>query len=109
MQLPQHPQQNGSGRVTAELVDRRRHPRKNQPAPVTVYTQGSGQDVEFQAVLVNSSRGGFAIRHWRKDLMLGAHVKACFAGGEQMVARVKWNWISGPLVISGLERLPEGG
>jgi hypothetical protein len=107
MQLSPHPEQAGSGTGSAQTVERRRHPRNNPPVPVKVYVQRSGQDVEFQAVLVNSSRGGLAIRHSKK-LSLGTHIKACFASGEQLVARVKWNWISGPVVISGLERVPEG-
>jgi len=88
-------------------VERRRHPRESRPAPVKVLLQALGEDVEFQAVLVNSSRGGVAIRHWRKDLMVGSHVKLSVAGSEEIAARVRWNWISGPLVISGLERVSE--
>jgi len=101
------PAQNKLETIALDLVERRRYPRENRPAPAKVCTQASGEDVEFQAVLVNSSRGGVAIRHWRKDLIVGSHVKISVAGSEEIVARVRWNWISGPLVISGLERVAE--
>jgi hypothetical protein len=92
-----------------EQVDRRQHPRDNQPARVKVRMKLAGADVDFQAVLVNSSRGGLAIRHWRKDLTLSSHVKVFFENADEVTARVKWNWINGPLVISGLERVHEAG
>jgi hypothetical protein len=103
--FPKMPAQNRPEAIAVDVVERRRYPRENRPAPVKVCVQASGEDVEFQAVLVNSSRGGVAIRHWRKDLMLGSHVKVSITSGEEIEARVKWNWISGPLVISGLERV----
>ena len=101
------PAQNQLEVIAVDVVERRRYPRENRPAPVKVCLQALGEGVEFQAVLVNSSRGGVAIRHWRKDLMLGSYVKVSIASGEDIGARVKWNWISGPLVISGLERVAE--
>jgi hypothetical protein len=101
------PAQNQLEVIAVDVVERRRYPRENRPAPVKVCLQALGEGVEFQAVLVNSSRGGVAIRHWRKDLMLGSYVKVSIASGEDIGAQVKWNWISGPLVISGLERVAE--
>ena len=91
--------------IAVDVVERRRYPRESRPASVKICLQAAGEDVEFQAVLVNSSRGGMAIRHWRKDLMVGSYVKVSIGSSEEIAARVRWNWISGPLVISGLERL----
>jgi hypothetical protein len=60
---------------------------------------------EFQAVLVNTSSTGLAIRHWRKELSIGQNIRVTGDLLGDIVARVVWNWTVGPLVISGLQRL----
>jgi hypothetical protein len=65
----------------------------------------AGGDIEFQAVLVNMSCSGLAIRHWRRELMVGQKVRLALAAKGEIVARVMWNWAVGPVVISGLERI----
>src|SRR2546423_5303624 len=90
---------------TAEQVDRRRESRVNQPASVTVRTEQPGRTGKFHAVLVNSSSGGLAIRHWRKELLLGQQVRVSCGRRGEMAARVIWNWAIGPVVISGLNRV----
>ncbi|HKU27944.1 MAG TPA: PilZ domain-containing protein [Candidatus Sulfotelmatobacter sp.] len=87
-----------------EFVERRRDERVNQPESVKVWVGEPGTETEFQAVLVNISCSGFAIRHWRKELSVGQRVRIALAKGE-IVARVMWNWAVGPVVISGLERV----
>jgi len=94
--------------IAAEHVDRRREPRVNQPAGVTVRVEQPGGGEEFHAVLVNASDGGFAIRHWRRDLIVGQRVRISDASQREIAASVMWNWAVGPVVISGLcrEMLP---
>ena len=90
--------------IAAEHVDRRREPRVNQPAGVTVRVEQPGGGEEFHAVLVNASDGGFAIRHWRRDLIVGQRVRISDASQREIAASVMWNWAVGPVVISGLCR-----
>jgi len=91
--------------IAAEQVERRRESRVNQPASVTVWTEQPGRGEKFQAVLVNSSTGGLAIRHWRKELLIGQQVRVSCGQRGEMLAAVIWNWAVGPVVISGLNRL----
>jgi hypothetical protein len=93
-----------SQQIAAEHVDRRREPRVNQPAGVTVRVEQPGGGEEFHAVLVNASDGGFAIRHWRRDLVIGQRVRISDAAQHEIAASVMWNWAVGPVVISGLCR-----
>jgi hypothetical protein len=86
------------------FVDRRRDERVNQPESVKVWVDEPGAETEFQAVLVNISCSGFAIRHWRKELSVGQKVRIALLTRGEIVARVMWNWAVGPVVISGLER-----
>lgn len=86
------------------FVDRRRDERVNQPESVKVWVDEPGAETEFQAVLVNISCSGFAIRHWRKELSVGQKVRIAFLTKGEIMARVMWNWTVGPVVISGLER-----
>ena len=90
--------------IAAEQVDRRRDPRLNQPAGVTVRVEQQDGGGEFQAVLVNASDGGFAIRHWRRDLLVGQKVRISYPSRDEVAACVIWNWAVGPVVISGLCR-----
>lgn len=90
--------------IAAEHVDRRREPRVNQPAGVTVRVEQPGGGEEFHAVLVNASDGGFAIRHWRRDLIVGQRVRIADTSQHEIAASVMWNWAVGPVVISGLCR-----
>ena len=85
--------------------ERRREPRIERPAPVKVCMERADGKAEFQAVLVNTSTTGLAIRHWRKELSVGQQI--CVTGDllGEIVARVMWNWTVGPLVISGLQKL----
>jgi hypothetical protein len=87
------------------FVDRRRDERVNQPESVKVWVDEPGAETEFQAVLVNISCSGFAIRHWRKELFVGQNVRIALLTKGEIVARVMWNWAVGPVVISGLERV----
>lgn len=86
------------------FVDRRRDERVNQPESVKVWVDEPGAQTEFQAVLVNISCSGFAIRHWRKELSVGQRVRIALLTKGEIIARVMWNWTVGPVVISGLER-----
>lgn len=88
----------------AEQVERRREPRLTQPAGVTVRVEQPGGGEEFHAVLVNASDGGFAIRHWRRDLIVGQRVRISDHSSHEIAASVMWNWAVGPVVISGLCR-----
>jgi len=90
---------------TALASERRREPRIERPAPVKVCLERENGKAEFQAVLVNTSTTGLAIRHWRKELSVGQQI--CVTGDllGEIVARVMWNWTVGPLVISGLQKL----
>lgn len=88
-----------------EYVERRRDERVNQPESVKVWVDEPGAETEFQAVLVNISCSGFAIRHWRKELSVGQRVRIALLSKGEIVARVMWNWAVGPVVISGLERV----
>jgi hypothetical protein len=90
--------------IAPEHVERRREPRLNQPAGVTVRVEEPGGGEEFRAVLVNASDGGFAIRHWRRDLVVGQKVRLSDASRPEIAASVMWNWAVGPVVISGLCR-----
>ena len=90
------------------FVDRRRDERVNQPESVKVLVDEPGAETEFQAVLVNISCSGFAIRHWRKELSVGQKVRIAFLTKGEILARVMWNWAVGPVVISGLEREQTG-
>lgn len=94
-------------RVT-EFIDRRREPRDSQPAPVKVAMEQDGGCVEFDAVMVDSSTGGLAIRHWRRELTMGRQIRISVPGRGQFVAQVVWNWSVGPVVISGLEKVQPG-
>ena len=76
---------------TAEQVDRRRESRVNQPASVTVRTEQPGRTGKFHAVLVNSSIGGLAIRHWRKELLVGQQVRV----GDLIGYEGATGWASG--------------
>ena len=88
--------------------DRRREPRIDHPAPVEVRMKDGKADVDFNAVLVNTSSGGLAIRHWRKDLVIGQQVLISCISIGQIAAQVMWNWTVGPLVISGLRKIGSG-
>jgi hypothetical protein len=90
--------------IAAEHVERRREPRLTQPAGVTVRVEQPGGGEEFHAVLVNASDGGFAIRHWRRDLIIGQKVRISDPLRQEIAASVIWNWAVGPVVISGLSR-----
>lgn len=90
--------------IAAERLERRRELRVNQPAGVTVRVEQPGGGEEFQAVLVNASDGGFAIRHWRRDLPVGQKVRISYPSRNEIAASVIWNWAVGPVVISGLSR-----
>ena len=90
--------------IAAEHLERRREPRVNQPAGVTVRVEQPGGGEEFHAVLVNASDGGFAIRHWRRDLIIGQRVRISDPARKEIAASVMWNWAVGPVVISGLSR-----
>ena len=90
------------------FVDRRRDERITQPESVKVWVDEPGAETEFQAVLVNISCSGFAIRHWRKELSVGQKVHIALLAKGEIVARVMWNWTVGPVVISGLEREQTG-
>lgn len=90
--------------ITAENVERRREPRVNQPAGVTVRVEEPSGGEEFHAVLVNASDCGFAIRHWRRDLPIGQKVRISDPSRHEIAASVIWNWAVGPVVISGLSR-----
>jgi hypothetical protein len=92
----------------SETVERRRDERVNQPDSVKVCLEHTGDDAEFQAVLVNVSCSGLAIRHWRKELPVGQRVRIGLLAKGEIVARVMWNWAVGPVVISGLEREQSG-
>jgi hypothetical protein len=92
----------------AETVERRRDERVNQPDSVKVWLEHTGDEAEFQAVLVNVSCSGLAIRHWRKELPVGQRVRIALMAKGEIVARVMWNWAVGPVVISGLEREQTG-
>jgi PilZ domain len=87
------------------LVERRRDRRTNQPESARVWMEQADGDIEFHAVLVNMSCSGLAIRHWRKELMVGQRVRLALAAKGEIAARVMWNWAVGPVVISGLERI----
>lgn len=84
--------------------DRRREPRIDHPAPVAVRMKDGNDEIDFNAVLVNTSTGGLAIRHWRKDLAIGQKVLITCMSIGQIAADVMWNWTVGPLVISGLRK-----
>jgi hypothetical protein len=88
-----------------ETLERRRDERVNQPDSVKVWLEHTGDEAEFQAVLVNVSCSGLAIRHWRKELPVGQRVRIALMAKGEIVARVMWNWAVGPVVISGLERV----
>lgn len=90
---------------STQASERRRAPRIERPAPVKVCMDHADGKTEFQAVLVNTSSTGLAIRHWRKELSVGQQI--CVTGDllGDIVARVMWNWTVGPLVISGLQKL----
>ena len=88
--------------------DRRREPRIDHPAPVEVRMKEGNSDIDFNAVLVNTSTCGLAIRHWRKDLAIGQQVLISCMSIGQIAAQVMWNWTVGPLVISGLRRIGSG-
>jgi PilZ domain len=103
MTIPESVQQR-----VVEFIDRRREPRDNQPAAVKVEMEQPGGPVEFQAVLVNSSSGGLAIRHWRRDLAVDQQVRILFPSRGEFAAQVIWNWSVGPVVISGLEKTEPG-
>lgn len=90
--------------IAADQMERRRQPRLNQPAGVTVRVEQPDGGEEFHAVLVNSSDGGFAIRHWRRDLVVGQKVRISGPSRHEIAAAVMWNWAVGPVVISGLCR-----
>jgi hypothetical protein len=90
--------------IAAEQVERRRELRFNQPAGVTVRVEQPDGGDEFQAVLVNASDCGFAIRHWRRDLPIGQKVRISYPSRPEISASVIWNWAVGPVVISGLSR-----
>jgi|SRR5438270_870907 len=92
----------------AEAAERRRDARVNQPDSVKVCLEHTGDEAEFQAVLVNVSCSGLAIRHWRKELPVGQRVRIGLLAKGEIVARVMWNWAVGPVVISGLERVQTG-
>lgn len=89
----------------AQVRERRREARVERPAPVQVCMEHGDGKTEFQAVLVNTSSTGLAIRHWRKELSVGQQI--CVTGDllGEIAARVMWNWTVGPLVISGLKKL----
>lgn len=91
--------------ATQGVSERRREPRVERPAPVKVCMEYADGKTEFQAVLVNTSSTGLAIRHWRKELSVGQQI--CVTGDllGEIIARVMWNWTVGPLVISGLQKL----
>jgi hypothetical protein len=87
------------------VSERRRQPRVERPAPVKVCMEHADGRAEFQAVLVNTSSTGLAIRHWRKELSVGQNIRVTGDLLGDIVARVVWNWTVGPLVISGLQKL----
>ena len=89
----------------AQVQERRREARVERPAPVRVCMEHGDDRTEFQAVLVNTSSTGLAIRHWRKELSVGQQIQVTGDFFGDIVARVMWNWTVGPLVISGLQRL----
>ena len=93
--------------IAVEQLERRREPRLNQPAGVTVRVEQPNGGEEFHAVVVNSSDGGFAIRHWRRDLVVGQKVRISDPSRHEIAASVMWNWAVGPVVISGLCREAE--
>ena len=87
------------------VSERRREPRVERPAPVKVCMEHADGRTEFQAVLVNTSSTGLAIRHWRKELSVGQNIRITGDLLGDLAARVMWNWTVGPLVISGLQKL----
>lgn len=87
-----------------ERIDRRSHPRVNQPAAAEILIHERDGDKSFQAVLVNTSDGGMCIRHWRKDLIVGQTLRISSDAVSSTEATVIWNWSVGPVVMSGLER-----
>ncbi|MBV9072167.1 MAG: PilZ domain-containing protein [Acidobacteria bacterium] len=100
------PAQRGEG----QFIERRREPRHSQPAAVKVKVSQEGGGVEFDAIMIDSSSNGLAIRHWRKDLNIGRDLRIRLQAGPQslaydFLAQVVWNWSVGPVVISGLERV----
>src|SRR2546423_7694366 len=70
----------------------------------TVRIRPYGQQ-EFLAVVVNSSHGGLCIRHWHKGLTAGEELLVCSSSEEELTVRVAWNWMVGPVVMSGLQLL----
>ena len=66
---------------------------------------GSDKSEEFHAVVVNSSRRGLCVRHWRKGLVIGEELLLCSPGHPDVPVRVAWNWTVGPVVMSGLQLL----
>jgi len=56
-------------------------------------------------VVVNSSRRGLCVRHWRKGLVIGEELHLCSPSHPEIPVRVAWNWTVGPVVMSGLQLL----
>ena len=85
-------------------TDRRRELRTPAHGGVSLKA-GTDKLEEFHAVVVNSSRRGLCVRHWRKNLMIGEELLLCSPGHPDLPVRVAWNWTVGPVVMSGLQLL----
>ena len=86
-------------------TERRHELRTSAHGAVTLKTDAAGKSEEFHAVVVNSSRRGLCVRHWRKGLVTGEELFLCSPGHPDVPVRVAWNWTVGPVVMSGLEML----
>ncbi|HEX6466718.1 MAG TPA: hypothetical protein VFZ99_05385 [Terriglobales bacterium] len=83
--------------------DRRHEYRALTHDSLTVFAAGPDGEAEFQAILVDSSRSGLCIRHWRKGLPVGHYLRICSTSSGEIRAQVMWNWSVGPVVMSGLK------
>ena len=86
-------------------TERRHELRAPAHGSVSLKTAATDKPEEFHAVVVNSSRRGLCVRHWRKGLVPGEELFLCSSGHLDVPVRVAWNWTVGPVVMSGLQLL----
>ena len=86
-------------------TERRHEVRTSAHGAVSLRINGTQKPEEFHAVVVNSSRRGLCVRHWRKGLVIGEELHLCSPSHPEIPVRVAWNWTVGPVVMSGLQLL----
>jgi hypothetical protein len=86
-------------------TERRHEVRTSAHGAVSLRINAAERPEEFHAVVVNSSRRGLCVRHWRKGLLVGEELLLCSPSHSEIPVRVAWNWTVGPVVMSGLQLL----